>query len=112
MARRLLVLTVALLAGATVAHAVQRPRKAQVYTVTIEGMQFKPSSLTIRAGDTVTWINKDVVAHTATSASTPAVFDSRVIPPEKSWKQTFKAKGQLPYVCTYHPTMKGTIRVQ
>ena len=41
----------------------------QVHTVLIEGMRFQPKGLTVAAGDTVVWINRDMVPHTATSAS-------------------------------------------
>jgi len=122
MTRRLWLLTVVLLAGTTLsgaAHKKGRPeglryegqgRKPATHTVAIEGMQFTPAMVTARPGDTVVWVNKDIVAHTATSS--PDGFNSRAIPPGKSWKLTFKTKGSSPYVCTYHPTMKGVIRVE
>jgi plastocyanin len=81
------------------------------HTVTIEGMQFRPQTLTVAAGDTILWINKDLVAHTATSV-TAGTFDSKLIGPDKSWKVTIRKKGDIGYVCTYHPTMKGTLRVE
>jgi len=112
MARRLPV-TVVLLACTAVtvaaATAAQRGRKPATHTITITGMQFTPATLTIKPGDTVVWINKDIVAHTATAAAT---FDSRIIQPEKSWKMVFKKKGDYPYVCSYHPTMKGLLKIQ
>jgi plastocyanin len=110
MTRRLLLLTVVLLAGTTVTGAAQRGRKPSTHTVTIEGMQFTPSTVTARPGDTISWVNKDIVAHTATAAG--AAFDSKVIPPGKSWKVTLKARGSVSYVCSYHPTMKGVVRVE
>jgi len=39
------------------------------HTVTIEGMQFRPQALSVALGDTVVWVNKDLVAHTARRAS-------------------------------------------
>ena len=101
MARRLVHVTVVLLACTAVTVAAltgddQRRSKPATHTITITGMQFTPATLTIKPGDTVLWVNKDIVAHTATSAA--AAFDSRVIPPDKSWKTTFKTKGENPYV--------------
>jgi plastocyanin len=81
------------------------------HTVTIEGMQFRPQALSVALGDTVVWVNKDLVAHTATS-DTAGVFDSKLIAPDKSWRVTIRTKGDLSYTCTYHPTMKGTLRVE
>lgn len=108
--RRLLLVTMVLLAGAAVTGAAQSGRRT-THRVTIQGMQFTPASLTIKAGDTVVWVNRDIVAHTATSEAAGA-FNSRGIPPDKSWKRTFAKKGDLPYLCSYHPTMKARIQVQ
>jgi plastocyanin len=79
------------------------------HTVTIEAVAFKPDDLTIKPGDTVVWVNKDPFPHTATSK--PA-FDSKDIAAAKTW--TFKSTqaGEFPYTCTYHPTMKGVLRVK
>jgi plastocyanin len=87
----------------------ERP-KPTTHTVTIEGMKFQPEELTVTVGDIVVWVNKDVVAHTATS-SKAGIFDSKLIAPDKSWKLTVRTKGDFDYVCTYHPTMKATLRV-
>ena len=85
-------------------------RKPKTHTVVMEAMVFRPAALTINSGDTVVWINKDIVEHTATSAI--AGFDSKMIRPGNSWKHTIRTKGVLPYVCTYHPTMKGPLQVK
>ena len=108
MTRREFVTGLVLLLGSASAGAAQRKTKPAAHTVTMEGMVFKPASLTINAGDTVTWVNKDIVEHTATASG----FDSKLIAPGKSWKRTFKAKATHDYVCKYHPTMKGTLVVR
>lgn len=41
--------------------------KASTATVTITGLEFQPSVLTVSAGTTVTWVNNDDTAHTVTS---------------------------------------------
>lgn len=96
--------TAALLALAGAAQAVAATR-----TVTIEGMKFAPSSLTVRRGDTVVWVNHDLVPHTATAAGT---FDSQPIAPNKSWSYVASKAGRHDYVCTLHPTMKATLVVE
>jgi plastocyanin len=58
----------------------------------------------------VIWVNKDVVAHTATSQA--GHFDSGIIAPGKSWKYKVSRAGESAYTCTYHPTMKATLRVE
>jgi len=93
------------------AAAPQKPRKPITHTVTIDASSFQPSSITIAPGDTVTWTNKDVIPHTATS-SKAGVFDSGTIAAGKSWTHTFKESGSSPYLCQFHPTMKGTVGVK
>src|SRR5262245_2761910 len=82
--------------------------KPATHTVVMEAVSFQPSVLTMRAGDSVVWLNKDPFPHTATADS----FDSKVIAAGESWKYTPTARGEFPYVCTLHPTMKGTLRVK
>jgi plastocyanin len=82
---------------------------AATHTVVVEGMAFQPATLKVRQGDTVVWRNRDVVPHTATAAGR---FDSGQIGAGQAWSWTAKDKGQLGYVCTYHPGMKGVVVVE
>jgi plastocyanin len=99
-----------LMLGAVSVAAGDRSKRT-THTITIEGMKFEPEALTVTAGDTVVWVNKDLVAHTATS-SDAGIFDSKLIAPGKSWKLTVRKKGDFAYTCTYHPAMKATLHVQ
>jgi plastocyanin len=90
-------------------HAGDRP-KSRTHTVTIEGMRFQPERLTVARGDTVVWINKDLVAHTATSGT--GRFDSEIIQAEQSWTFTATRKGEYTYICTLHPAMKAMLLVR
>jgi plastocyanin len=85
-------------------------RKPVTHTVTVDGSRFEPETLSVVAGDTVVWVNKDLVAHTATSK--PGAFDSGLIAPGKSWKYRTQRAGGFAYTCTYHPTMNGMLRVK
>ena len=87
----------------------ERPT-SKTHTVTMENMRFQPEHLTVARGDTVVWVNKDLVPHTATSKT--GGFDSRIIQAEKSWKFTVRKKGDFAYVCTFHPTMTALLRVK
>lgn len=89
------------------AHAAARPA---VHTVVIEGMQFVPAELTVNAGDTVVWKNKDAFPHTATSSGKG--FDSKAIAAGRSWKFVAAKRGAFPYLCTLHRTMKGALTVK
>jgi plastocyanin len=85
-------------------------RKAKTHTITIEAMRFQPEVLTVAPGDTIVWVNKDIVPHTATSKT--GRFDSKDIQVDKSWKYTIRKKGDFAYICTFHPTMKAMLRVE
>jgi plastocyanin len=110
--RRLFLSALALLACSVSVGVASPPRKPVAHSVVIEGMQFKPATLDIRLGDSVTWVNKDIVEHTATTAaSAKQPFDSGLIGVGKTWKRTISEVGTHDYLCTYHPTMKGAINV-
>jgi plastocyanin len=83
-------------------------RAATTHQVAIVDFAFSPATLTITAGDTVTWTNSDTVAHTATGSG----FDSGLLDQGDSYSFTFSAAGTYDYVCTPHPTMTGQIVVQ
>ena len=75
----------------------------------IDGSRYEPAAITVKKGDTVTFVNKDPFPHTVTAAGK---FDSGSIAPNARW--TFRAKdaGEVAYICTLHPNMKGTIKVE
>jgi len=79
-------------------------------TVLISGFAFVPATLTIKAGTSVTWTNKDAALHTATSTTT--AFDSGDLAQNKSFTFKFTAAGTFPYICLYHTNMTGQIIVQ
>jgi len=113
LSRRILVAALALLACSSSVGTALRVGRPVTHTVAIEGMQFTPTRLTIRSGDSVVWVNKDIVAHTATTpASAKRPFDSGMIAVGQSWERSFTASGHYDYICTYHPTMKGVIEVE
>ena len=80
------------------------------HSVIIEGMQFNPNALTIASGDTVDWVNKDIVPHTATSTSKE--FNSAVIQSGGTWRHAFKKPTSIDYACSLHPTMKAKLTVK
>ena len=82
---------------------------AQTHTVVIEGFKFNPPTLTLHRGDRIVWRNKDLVPHTATSHG---LFDSRSVAPGSSWTCVAGKAGTLPYVCTFHPTMQASLRLE
>ena len=100
-----------LLALVFVSLEAKAQQNGAVHTVMIEAMQFSPAVVEVRAGDTITWSNKDPFPHTATSEKKKG-FDSGEIKPGRTWKMTATKRGEFPYVCTLHPTMKGRLVVK
>jgi len=80
------------------------------HTVVIENMRFDPDRLTVRRGDRVVWVNRDLFPHTASADG--KAFDSGDIPAGKAWAYLAAASGDYTYTCTYHPGMQGTLIVQ
>lgn len=93
-------------AGVGLGDAVAAP--ATSHTVVIEGVKYEPETLTVKRGDTITWVNKDPFPHTVTAKG---AFDSHEIAAGKSWKFTARKAGEYAYVCTLHPNMKATLKV-
>jgi plastocyanin len=77
--------------------------------VFIQGMAFSPSNITVTSGTTITWTNKDAVAHTVTSTS--GLFDSGSINTNGTYSHMFSTVGTFPYICTIHPLMTASVIV-
>jgi plastocyanin len=84
------------------------PAASAIAQVSIRNIQFSPATLEVKKGDVVEWKNDDLVPHTATSSS----FDSGSLASGESWRHTFAEAGTFPYVCTFHPNMKGVVVVK
>jgi plastocyanin len=77
--------------------------------VTIDGFAFAPATLTVSAGTTVTWINRDEEPHTV--AASDGSFHSPGMGTGASFTHTFATAGTFDYVCSIHPMMRGTVVV-
>src|SRR5215212_5855168 len=99
----------ALLPCSSTGQVTSKP-KPVTHTVSIEGMQFQPAKLTVKPGDSIVWVNKDLFPHTVTAKA--GVFDSRQIEPGKSWTYRSVKKGVFTYVCSLHPTMQAQLQVK
>jgi plastocyanin len=77
--------------------------------VLIVGRAYQPSQLTVGLGQTVLWRDESFGQHTVTSVD--GLFNSGVMSSGSSFAMTFAKAGTFDYVCTIHPTMKGSITV-
>ncbi len=91
--------------------------------VTMQLISFRPEAVTVDAGATVTWTQKDAGVHTVTSGTVEQAgggvtkvadgrFDSGEITTGGTFTFTFDRPGTYPYFCSVHPaTMRGEVRV-
>lgn len=101
----------ALLVSADITAAdAQQPAEGAVHTVVIENMQYNPRELRVHRGERIVWVNKDLFPHTVTAAA--HAFDSGSIAAGASWTYVAGKTGEYAYGCTFHPTMKGILKVQ
>lgn len=82
----------------------------QQYVIEIRGFQFQALDSSLQPGDTVTWVNRDLVPHTATAV-------------DSSWSTAELKQGergsivvtedmQAAYLCRYHPAMLGRLPIR
>ena len=106
-----------LLLAAVISLAVLVPAasaNAASQAVSMNDNVFSPANVLVDPGDTVTWTNRGVAEHTATSRSgAPAAFDSGLKPPGQSYSFTFQAPGRYAYYCQPHEIlgMQGVVQV-
>jgi|SRR5688572_9863537 len=79
------------------------------YTVEINAMQFQPSELRTQIGDTVVFLNKDMVVHDVTEEKSKAWASSPL-----STAQSFSlvVTESANYYCSIHPVMRGKILIK
>jgi plastocyanin len=82
-----------------------------VKAVEIKDYLYKPATITVPRGMTVTFTNRDSTPHTATSKES-GVFESGSIDTGKSAEVTLNQSGTFAYYCLFHPFMKGTVIVE
>jgi plastocyanin len=80
-----------------------------LYIVQIEQMKFIPSDISVNAGDTIMWVNNDMVAHDITEEKDKS-WSSSLLQPGKSWKLVVKESAD--YYCSIHVVMKGSFEIK
>jgi LPXTG-motif cell wall-anchored protein len=86
-----------------------RATTSAAQSVSIVDFAFKPGSITVNAGDTVQWTNNGKVpeGHDVTGDG----LDSGRLKSGDTYSHTFNAAGTFSYICSIHPSMKGTVKV-
>ena len=76
--------------------------------VEIVDFGFAPDASQVQTGGQIVWTNTGNVAHTVTFEG---AVDSGSIAPGGTFEHTFETAGSFEYICTIHPTMRGTVTV-
>ena len=75
----------------------------------MKNVAFLPAKITLHAGDSVSWRNEDIFAHTATSPENGLDVDLK---PGTEGVATFARAGTINYICRYHPNMRGQLVIE
>ena len=81
----------------------------RTYVVVMEKMKFGPVPAVLHKGDSIIWWNKDFLRHTATATDKSFNVD---LPAGAKGKITLTKTGAIPFVCRFHPGMRGTLQVK
>jgi plastocyanin len=79
--------------------------------VSLDGIAFNPSDVSVGVGDTVTWTNNESVEHDVTADSFSSGDPGGMMSGD-TFEHTFEEAGSFDYVCTVHPGMEGTVTVE
>lgn len=109
-----LTVVVAALAAATIAASLVSAnaadnRSPRRHVVEIQKFKFIPAELEVSPGDTIVWINRDIVPHTATASDKS--WNSGAINKAGQWQIIVRNDMPGAYYCRFHPAMKARIRV-
>jgi plastocyanin len=83
---------------------------AATVTVNIARDGFRPATVTIQAGDTVTWRNRDTVPHQVVAEN--GAFASPVLAPGRAYSFVFRAAGTYRYRDALEPAERGRVVVR
>lgn len=78
--------------------------------VVMRNTAFDPATVTVNAGDTVTWVNEDATKHDVVADN--GEFTSNLLDTGQAFSFTFSQAGTYRYHCSVHSGMNGTVIVQ
>ena len=107
------VMAAVLLTGLRTKEAYARGQAAEqgqaTTEVKIDNFAFGPQTLTVQAGTTVTWTNRDDIPHSVVSGD--GAFKSKALDTDDKFSFTFAKAGTYSYFCGLHPKMTGKVVV-
>jgi plastocyanin len=94
-----------LIASVLALAAVSAPVRAETIQIIIDKLVFIPAEVEAKVGDTIEWVNKDPIVHTAT---VKGGWDVN-IPARKTGSLVIEKAESVEYYCRFHPNMKGRV---
>jgi plastocyanin len=79
--------------------------------VVMQSLDFSPTAVRAKVGQTVIWTNEDTSPHNVTYVSGPRFTSSRTMKPGAKFSIRLTERGTIHYYCSIHPWMKATIAV-
>jgi plastocyanin len=92
----------------TAASSAATPAPKPNATVVMKGLKFTPRRVTIHKGQTIEWVDKDLVDHSVTAKG----FNSPDFAQGETWSHTFARAGVIRYHDHLNPSMKGIVVVK
>lgn len=106
---------------ATTAEADEPANSEAAMAMTVEIIEFaySPKQITVKVGDTVSWVNRDAFLHTVTSGAVDGPeniaddkFDEDLDEAGSEASVTFDEAGTFTYFCKQHNAMDGVVIVE
>jgi plastocyanin len=99
----------AVVSGRVFGAAPASPPAAEI-AVKIDNFSFSPDTITVPAGSTVRWTNRDDIPHTVVDNN--KAFKSSVLDTDEEFTYKFSKPGTYVYFCSLHPKMTAKVVVK
>lgn len=83
--------------------------KPKEHVIEIRNFKFSPARITVRPGDKVTWVNRDIVPHTATADDKS--WDTGTLSSKRPRSVLMTGDIRAAYYCRFHPKMTAELEI-
>ena len=81
-------------------------------TVVMKNIEYEPKKLTVKVGQTVTWVNQEAIEHNVVAEEADPPLKSQLFGKDGKFEYKPTQAGTISYVCTVHPGMEATLVVE
>ena len=103
------ILSAAMALSSALLHAGEISDSGKIHTVEIRDFAFVPAVITVNAGDTIRWVNFDIVPHTATASDNS--WNTGEIKSNENATLVVSDAMVLSYYCIFHPAMTASVQI-